>query len=189
MNLAKSDITGLVLTGGRGTRMGGVDKGLMAWRGRPMVEHLLDRLTPQVGGVLINANRNVERYQAYGYPVLRDPWPDHRGPLAGILAGLEHMSTGWLLCVPCDAPNVPVDLAARLAAALTPTARASVADDGHPQPVFALLHRDLRAPLREFLAADGRVVIRWLESQGAVFADCRDIPEAFANFNHPEDLS
>ncbi|MCB1738316.1 MAG: molybdenum cofactor guanylyltransferase [Gammaproteobacteria bacterium] len=188
MQIAPANITGLILTGGRGTRMGGEDKGWVPWREQPLVNHVLARLQPQVGAVMINANRNLDRYRTLGHPVIADAWPDYRGPLAGILAGLESMHTDWLMCVPCDAPLLPGDLATKLSEALPETCLLSVADDGHPQPVFSLLHRNLAAPLRAFLEADGRAVIRWLESQGAVFADCRDSAAGFANFNRPEDL-
>ncbi|MCB1734898.1 MAG: molybdenum cofactor guanylyltransferase [Gammaproteobacteria bacterium] len=188
MNLSPAEITGVILTGGRGTRMGGEDKGLVVWRDRPLIAHVRERLRPQVGRVIINANRNAERYRAFGDRVVADPWPDYRGPLAGVLAALEAMVDDWLLCVPCDAPRLPLSLADRLSLGLGDEGKAGVADDGHPQPVFSLLHRDLAAPLREFLEADGRAVIHWLRSQHAHFVDCRDLAAGFANFNRPEDL-
>jgi molybdopterin-guanine dinucleotide biosynthesis protein A len=115
--IAATDITGLVLAGGRGTRMGGVDKGLQSHLGLPLALHTLLRLQPQVGAVMINANRNLAAYEAMGAPVWPDALPDYPGPLAGMLAGLEHCETPWLLTVPCDTPGFPHDLAARLAQA------------------------------------------------------------------------
>ena len=111
-----SEITALVLAGGRGSRMGGVDKGLQGFRGLPLALHALQRLQPQVGRVMISANRNLPAYEAFGVPVWPDGLADHAGPLAGFLTALEHCTTPWLLTVPCDSPRFPADLAARLAA-------------------------------------------------------------------------
>ena len=149
-----SDITGLILAGGRGSRMGGVDKGLQVFQGAPMAMHTLMRLSPQVGHVLINANRNLAAYESFGVPVVVDSMPDFAGPLAGILAGLEQCQTPYLLTAPCDSPFVPTDLAARLGAALV-EANARIAmpvtlepDDAgqlrrQVQPVFCLLDASL----------------------------------------------
>ena len=108
-------ITGLVLAGGRGSRMGGVDKGLQPHLGVPLAAHALARLRPQVGSVMINANRNLAEYRAMGAPVWPDALPDYPGPLAGFLTGLEHCDTPFLVSVPCDSPHFPTDLVARLA--------------------------------------------------------------------------
>ena len=110
------DITGLILAGGRGSRMGGVDKGLQGFRGQPLALHVLRRLQPQVGSVMISANRNLAAYEAFGVPVWPDGLADHAGPLAGFLIGLEHCTTPWLLTVPCDSPRFPADLAGRASA-------------------------------------------------------------------------
>jgi len=144
-------ITALILAGGASSRMGGIDKGLVDVAGHPLVEHVAARLSPQVAGVLISANRNLPLWRRYGWPVLTDAAPAGRGPLAGILAGLEQCPTDWLLVVPCDAPALPQDLAARLAAA-DPSRPLRVAHAGGDwQPVCALLHRRLAPDLREFL--------------------------------------
>ena len=116
--IAPADITGLILCGGRGSRMGGVDKGLQAYQGMPLAMHALLRLAPQVGEVMINANRNLAAYESMGASVWPDPVADYPGPLAGWLAGLEHCQTPYMLTVPCDTPGFPADLAARLAHAL-----------------------------------------------------------------------
>src|SRR5205814_3308446 len=110
----KSEITGLILAGGRGSRMGGVDKGLQAHLGMPLAMHALLRLSPQVGEVMINANRNLAAYESMGVPVWPDPLPEYPGPLAGWLAGLEHCSTPYMVTVPCDTPDFPLDLVERL---------------------------------------------------------------------------
>lgn len=204
MAIARADITGLVLAGGRGTRMGGIDKGLQLFQGEALAAHAVRRLRPQVGRVLVNANRNFPAYEALGVPVVADSLPDHPGPLAGMLSGLEHCATPWLLTVPCDTPRFPPDLAARLAAALADggdharIAMASapeVGPDGltvmRRQPVFCLLHVELRDSLQRFIEDGGRKVGAWTAQHGAVtvpFDRPDDAPDAFFNANTPADL-
>jgi molybdopterin molybdotransferase len=147
----RENVTALVLAGGSGSRLGGADKGLVELAGAPLIEHVAARLVPQVAGVLVSANRNVEVWRRYGWPVLTDPPPGGRGPLAGILAGLEACPTDWLLVVPCDAPALPQDLCQRLAAADPAHPLRIARTGGDWQPVFALLHRRLAADLRDFL--------------------------------------
>jgi len=192
------DITGLVLAGGRGLRMGGVDKGLQDFQGQPLALHALQRLRPQVGQVLINANRHHDAYAAFGAPVVADASQDFAGPLAGVLAGLQHCTTPWLLAVPCDAPGFPLDLAHRLAAAAAREgASAAVAQDrdaqGQPrlQPVFCLVHVSLQGSLQAWLEGGGRRARSWLESQHAA-REMFDGPGdalAFFNANTPGDLT
>jgi len=186
--IAAADITGLVLCGGRGSRMGGLDKGLQDWQGEPLVRRALDRLAPQVGRCAINANRNLDRYATFGVPVWPDPLEDFPGPLAGLLAGLAMCETPWLLTVPCDAPLFPRDLAARLALAIEAEgAQLAIAscdglEDERLQPVFCLMHRSLQADLRRYLDEGGRKVERWTARQRrAVVAF--DEAAAFANVN------
>jgi molybdopterin-guanine dinucleotide biosynthesis protein A len=196
------DITGLVLAGGRGSRMGGLDKGLQDFDGEPLALRALQRLAPQVRRVLLSANRNLLSYEFFGAPVVTDAQPDHPGPLAGFLAGLEHCETPCLLTVPCDAPNFPLDLAQRLAEALNangadiavasaPESRADGGSHLRPQPVFCLLRTTLQGSLAEFLAAGGRKVSAWT-SQHAVamvpFDRPGDAPDAFFNANTLADL-
>lgn len=186
-----SPIVGAILAGGRATRLGGVDKGLVEIHGRPLVSWIIDVLAPQVDGLLINANRNGDRYRQYGLPVVPDRLPDHQGPLAGIAAVLAEVPPGGAaLTVPCDSPSPPADLAARLSAALDAgEGDLAVAHDGERlQPVHALIPAALRASLDEFLAGGGRKVELWLAEQRVAvvdFADCRD---RFINLNRPEDL-
>src|SRR3954454_17710006 len=144
------EVTGLILAGGRGSRMGGVDKGLQNFRGMPLALHTLMRLQPQVGDVMVNANRTLAAYEALGVPVWPDVLPDFAGPLAGFLTGLERCETPWLMTVPCDTPLFPLDLTERLArAAQEHDAEIAMAagreQDGEvrPQPVFCLLRVDL----------------------------------------------
>ena len=192
------EITGLVLAGGRGTRMEGADKGLQPWRGQALALHALARLRPHVGRVAINANRNLPAYAAWGVPIWSDADADYAGPLAGMLAGLTHCETAWLLTVPCDAPFFPADLAARLAEAAT-QARASIAfarapdETGtlRPQPVFCLLHQSTAPSLRDYLQGGGRKIRPWAEQQGcatARFDRAGDDPQAFANINTLQEL-
>ncbi len=187
------DITGLILCGGRGTRMGGVDKGLQNHHGLPLALHALMRLQPQVGHVLINANRNLSAYESMGVPVWPDPMADYPGPLAGWLAGLEHCETPYLLTAPCDSPNFPLDLAARLAAALVEAeadiAMAATLEDGRQQvqPVFCLLKTGLIESLIAYLNSGQRKIDRWTALHRCVTVTFEDA-SAFANANTLDEL-
>jgi molybdopterin-guanine dinucleotide biosynthesis protein A len=193
-SIAREEVTGLVLAGGHGSRMGGVDKGLQLLRGKPMALWALERLRPQVGTVAINANRNHEAYAAFGAPVWPDARTDRPGPLAGMLAGLTQCKTEWLLTVPCDTPHFPPDLAQRLGdAALAAGAPVAMPvteqppEGPMPQPVFCLLHRSLRSPLAEALAAGERKIDRFTKAHGHVLVPFADAA-AFFNANTPEEL-
>lgn len=195
---AHADITGLVLAGGRASRMGGSDKGLMALHGEPLALWALRRLAPQVGNVMINANRHAEAYARLGVPVHADTWPGFQGPLAGFATALAHARTPWLLTVPCDTPLFPLDLAPRLAQAAhgagSPLAMAATprADgSSQAQPVFCLLHHSLAESLNASLADGERSAMRWAERMGgclAVFNQPGDDPQAFCNANTAEQL-
>jgi molybdopterin-guanine dinucleotide biosynthesis protein A len=188
-----AQITGLVLAGGRGSRMGGVDKGLQLHRGQPLAMHALHRLRPQVGRLLLSANRHLDVYRGFGAPVCTDALPDHPGPLAGLLAGLDQAATSWLACVPCDTPDFPADLVARLADGLaTESADLAVAatlEDGMPRthPVFCLLRTTLAADLRAALAGGERRVGRWMARHRRAVV-VFDEAAAFFNANTAEDL-
>jgi molybdopterin-guanine dinucleotide biosynthesis protein A len=191
--IAPDDITGLILAGGRGSRMGGVDKGLQNHRGVPLAMHALLKLGQQVGHVMINANRNLGAYEAFGVPVWPDVLPDYAGPLAGFLTGLEHCETPWLVTVPCDTPDFPADLVARLAeAADAQDADVALAacDEGgelRAQPVFCLLRSSLLESLVRFTQDGGRKIDRWTAQHRAVevpFPDAR----AFFNANTLDEL-
>jgi molybdenum cofactor guanylyltransferase len=186
--IPREDITGLVLAGGRGSRMGGADKGLQNYRGVPLALHALMRLTPQVGYVMLNANRNLGAYESFGAPVWPDALPDFAGPLAGFLAGLEQCETPYLVTVPCDSPQFPHDLVRRLADALEANdaeiAMAATREDGvmRTQPVFCLMRSELMESLMRFTAAGERKIDRW-----TALHRCVDVPfddtHAFANAN------
>lgn len=183
-----NDITALVLAGGRGSRMGGVDKGLQKFRDTPMALNALLRLQMQEGGLvgelMVNANRNLAAYEAFGHPVWPDTLPDYAGPLAGFLTGLSHCETPYLLTVPCDTPLFPLDLAQRLAAAFddpsTEIAMVAAREgdaDLRTQPVFTLLRADLLPSLMAFTQAGGRKIDRWTDQHRTVV-----VP-----FNRPDD--
>jgi molybdopterin-guanine dinucleotide biosynthesis protein A len=188
----KSDITGLILAGGRGSRMGGVDKGLQPFRGAPLAQRAFARLAPQVGLVIVNANRNLEVYRAWGLAVYSDEVPDYAGPLAGMLAGLNHCATPYLVTVPCDTPYFPHDLVDRLGKGLTDsdivTAYTRESGQLSPQPVFCLMKTTVRDSLRAFIDSGQRKTGLWArELRGArvIFDDAA----AFANFNTLTELN
>jgi molybdopterin-guanine dinucleotide biosynthesis protein A len=193
MSIDPQDITGLILAGGRGSRMGGVDKGLQNHLGMPLALHALLRLAPQVGHVMINANRNLSAYESMGVPVWPDALPDFAGPLAGVLAGLEHAQTPYLLTVPCDTPDFPHDLAARLADALSQAdaqiAMAATREQGvlRAQPVFCLMKSSVIESLVTFLHAGERKIDRWTAQHRCVEVEFGDA-NAFFNANTLEQL-
>lgn len=187
------DITGLILAGGRGSRMGGIDKGLQNFRGVPLVMHAVLRLGPQVGELMVNANRNLGAYESLGVPVWPDALPDFAGPLAGFLAGLEQCQTPWLVTVPCDTPLFPADLVARLAQAaeagdaeiaMAATRALGSAEGSEPQvqPVFCLLKTSLMESLLRFTQEGGRKIDRWTAQHRCVVVAFDD-EAAFSNAN------
>jgi len=192
--LDKARITGLILAGGQGSRLGGVDKGLQVFENQALVQHALQRLTPQVGRVMVSANRNLDVYQRLGVPVWPDATTGYEGPLAGFLSGLSHCETPYLLTVPCDSPRFPADLVQRLWQALQDEA-ADVAIAGtrhgseiHLEPVFCLMKRELQASLQCYMQSGHRKIERWTAGQRravVVFDDAT----AFANVNTPDELA
>jgi len=189
--MLKNDITAVILAGGKATRMGGDDKGLINLNDKAMVEYVIEVLTPQVGSLLINANRNPEKYAQYGYPVITDQLEGFHGPLAGIASAMQVAETDYLLITPCDSPFLPGDLAQRLShGLLTNNADISVACDGaRLQPVFALLKTMLLDSLREFLQSGQRKIDQWYKQHKMIAVDFSDKPETFLNINSPEDIS
>jgi molybdopterin-guanine dinucleotide biosynthesis protein A len=193
MIIHKDAVTGLVLAGGRGTRMGGVDKGLQTHLGIPLAQYALERLRPQVGALMLNANRNLAAYSAMGVPVWPDEMAEYPGPLAGMLAGLTHCSTPYLVTVPCDTPNFPTDLVACLAEGLEidgemATAYTQEAEGLRAQPVFCLMKVSLRDSLNAFIRSGERktgLFAAQHHSTRVVFHD----PAAFANANTLDELA
>lgn len=184
-------ITGILLAGGQGSRMGGVDKGLVELAGRPMAAHALERLAPQVDALLINANQNLPAWQAFGHPVFGDDIGGFAGPLAGLHAGLLRAQHPFVVTAPCDSPFLPADLVERLAAALHGAdAQLAVAKTfGQPHPVFCLCRRNLADHLGAFLAAGGRKIDRWYGSLKVVEVAFDDEEAAFRNVNTRDELA
>ncbi len=189
--MKKTGITGVILAGGEARRMGGGDKGLVELRGKPLVEHALAALSPQVNTVIINANRNRERYAAYGHPVIADSRQGFQGPLAGMLSCIEAAGTEFIVSVPCDSPLLPDDLVARLFRQLSEEeADISVAHNGdRMQPVFTLMPTSLAPSMQAFLDGGGRKIDRWFEQHKLAVTDFSDKPECFRNINNPAELA
>jgi molybdopterin-guanine dinucleotide biosynthesis protein A len=192
--ISPEHITGLILAGGRAQRMGGIDKGLISFHNKPLIDSTITRLKQQVGPILINANRNITKYAGYGYPVIMDETPDFSGPLAGFSAGLKACKTQYILSAPCDSPLLPLDLASRMANEIEQgdyqlVYASSKEANGKvwAQPVFCLMRANLQDSLDLFLQKGDLKIDRWfkeLRSSTVVFDDA----QAFANVNTPEEL-
>ena len=183
-------ITGLILAGGRGSRMGSIDKGLQSFRGKPMVAHVLARFTPQVDEVLINANRSLEEYAAFGHGVIADAIDGFAGPLAGLHIGMTHASHPLIATVPCDSPFLPADLVARLSTAMQrENADLAVARTfDQPHPVFCLTKSSLAPHLQAFLESGQRKIDKWYASLQVVEVQFDDEESAFSNINTVDEL-
>jgi len=181
-------IAAVILAGGAGRRMGGADKGLIAYQGRPLIEWALAALEPQVGECVISANRNLDTYAGYGHRVLPDTLPDFSGPLAGVLAALDAVDADWLLVVPCDTPHLPADLVPRLreAARQAKVPLAIAADDARTHHSCFIVRTDQRDTLAAYLARGERAVRHW--QAGLPSTTMRFDAACFANFNQPQDL-
>ena len=189
--ITRDDVTGVVLAGGQGRRMGGVDKGLVPFRGAPMAAHAIARLAPQVGAIVVNANQNADAYAALGHRVVPDAVGGFAGPLAGLHAGLSAASTPLVVTVPCDSPFLPADLVARLAAALE-AAGADIAvarTYDQPHPVFALVRASVRPHLEAFLTRGGRKIDAWYATLATVEVPFDDEADAFRNINTRDELA
>ena len=192
--ISAEKITGLILAGGRAQRMGGIDKGLIPFHQKPLIESTITKLKPQVGTIIVNANRNITKYAVYGYPVILDETPDFSGPLAGFAVGLKACKTPYLLTTPCDSPLLPSDLGVQLAHELErgdyQLVYASTKEtDGKlwAQPVFCLMRANLLESLETFLSKGDFKIDRWfreLKTSTVIFDDAN----AFANVNTPEEL-
>jgi len=183
-------ISSIILSGGRGTRMNGVDKGLVLLQQKPLITHVIERLKPQVDELFINANREITAYQALGYPVLQDETGDFLGPLAGFLLSLKHAQHEYVLTVPCDSPLLPLDLVEKLLTGMA-EARADISvasSDGNTHPVFSLMKKNVLPSLMEYLASGERKVSAWQKSQKYVEVNFSDCNGTFSNLNTFEDL-
>jgi molybdenum cofactor guanylyltransferase len=192
--ISTKDITGLILAGGRAQRMGGIDKGLISFHGKPLIESAIVKLKPQTQSIIINANRNITKYASYGYPVIMDETPDFSGPLAGFSIALKACKTPYLLTSPCDSPLLPNNLATLLGAEMERgdfelVFASSKEADGKvwAQPVFCLMRANLQDSLADFLLKGDLKIDHWfkeLRSSTVIFED----PQVFANVNTPEEL-
>ncbi|MDP1521837.1 molybdenum cofactor guanylyltransferase MobA [Methylotenera sp.] len=186
-----ASISAIILSGGRATRMNGVDKGLVLLKQKPLIQHVIERLAPQVDEILINANRKITHYQTFGYTVLKDEVEDFLGPLAGFSLGLQHAEHDYLLTVPCDSPLLPLDLAHRLMLALLEhKAEIAVASsDDNTHPVFCLCKKNVLPSLTAYLQQGERRVSAWQKSLNYIEVDFSDCSDAFVNLNTFEDLA
>jgi len=182
------DCSGIILAGGLGRRMGGVDKGLQMLHGRPMIEHVLDRLRPQVAEIVINANQNLDRYAALGHRVVSDAIGGFAGPLAGLHAGLQAVTSALAVTVPCDSPFLPPDLVERLHARLGSNDLAVAKTGAQAHPVFALVRQSVAGNLETFLASGGRKIDAWYAALKVVEVNFDDEADAFRNINTLEEL-
>jgi molybdopterin-guanine dinucleotide biosynthesis protein A len=181
-------VTGVVLAGGQGRRMGGVDKGLQLLSGKPMIEHVIARLAPQVDEIVINANQNLEAYAQFGHAVVPDVTGGFAGPLAGLQAGLQAAKHPLVVTAPCDSPFLPQDLVLRLRAALAGNDLAVAKTGKQAHPVFALVRRGLLGHLTAYLAGGGRKIDAWYASLKVAEVAFDDEAEAFSNINTREEL-
>jgi len=184
-------ITGVILAGGQGRRMGGKDKGLVSFLGQPMVAHVINRLKPQVSEIFINANREAERYAEFGYPVIADEISGFAGPLAGLHKAMKVANTPYILTVPCDSPLLSTDLATRLMNGLIERdADIAVAKTGSQiHPVFCLCRKSLLGNLEDYLLSGERKVDRWQKSLETIEIAFNDNPQAFSNINTADELA
>ena len=192
MNTTKAhSVTGVILAGGQGQRMGGLDKGLLMYQQQPLIQHIINTLSTQVDSLVINANRNVERYQQFGYPVILDSLSGFCGPLAGMYSVMKATKSDYILTAPCDSPTISTELRQRMMEVLLINqADIAVAHDGNrTQPVFCLINCNLRDDLERFLKQGDRKIDLWFEQHKLAEVDFSDQPDSFINFNHPEDIS
>jgi molybdopterin-guanine dinucleotide biosynthesis protein A len=189
MTAVSVSISGIVLAGGQGRRMGGVDKGLQLLRGKPMVAEVLARLAPQVAEIVINANQNRDAYQKIGHRVVADDIGGFAGPLAGLHAGMKAASHPLVITVPCDSPFLPLDLVSRLHASLKDNDLSVAKTGDRTHPVFSLMKRTLRESLEAFLAQGGRKIDAWYGALKFVEVPFDDEAEAFRNINTLEELN
>lgn len=189
----RENITGVILAGGRASRLGGCDKGLLQVKGKALIQWVIDKLKPQVNQIMVNANRNLPEYEALGYPVFDDGNDEFLGPLAGLRQALQHIQTEWAITVPCDTPLLPDNFVAQMLQTLNKEQsdqQLCIAHDGNRlQPVFCLLHRSLQAELDQYIKTEGRKTREWITSIPHVIADFTGQSEAFYNINTDKELA
>ncbi len=189
----KQQVTGVILAGGKGRRLDGQDKGLVLYQGKALVEHVIDRIRPQVANIIINANRNQQTYKDLGYPVISDEMSNFQGPLAGIASAMKTVKTDYIITLPCDGPLLPENLVTKMLTTFNKSCPSSngiaVAHDGiRMQPVHALIPTKLINSLEEFLLSDDRKVDHWYAKHNIVLVDFSDQADAFLNINKKEQL-
>ncbi|WP_117235429.1 molybdenum cofactor guanylyltransferase MobA [Vibrio maerlii] len=186
--ISPKDTSWVILAGGQATRMGGADKGFVVFNSKPLIEHVLERLSQQTEDITINANRSVEQYQQY-CSVISDVFADYPGPLGGIHSGLVHAHKDWVGFVPCDSPNIALDLVERFCNKLKPDTDILVAHDGDfQQPVFTLYHKRVLPKLEAFLQRGDRKIILLYKECNTEYVDFSDNPDCFINLNSPQEL-
>lgn len=187
----KIEITGVVLAGGRGSRMNGKDKGLVIFRGKPMVNYALEALKSVTGQILISANRNIDIYAAYGYPVIKDQSGNFDGPLAGLHSALSYANTSYVMTIPCDSPFVNHMVLTRMLDAMNigSSSISTIHDGNRLQSAFIIVHRQLIVDLDKYLSDGGRKVETWLKRHHLALADMSDFPELFVNINTTGELT
>jgi len=188
MPISRQQITAVILAGGEGSRLGGNDKGLVKLNKIPLVQHLINRVKPQVNEIIISANRNIETYSNLGLAVFKDDIDGFAGPLAGILKALQQAQNDWLLVVPADSPFIPPDLALRLMQNIEDNKIAIPHDGKYLHPTFALIHKDLATSLEGFLQQGERKARVWMQQQVHTIVDFSDQPDAFMNINTEDEL-
>lgn len=186
MTINKNNITAVILAGGKGRRLDGQDKGLVEINKKPLIEYVIERISPQVDSIIINANRNQQRYENYGFPVISDDLNDFQGPLAGFAAAMNVVATSHILTLPCDAPLLPKNLVSRMLL-LTQQSKPNsivVAHDGDRlQSIHALIPVSLLPNLQDYLKTDKRKVEDWFKQHSLLIADFSDNAQAFVNIN------
>ena len=185
--MSQQHSTGLLLAGGAGRRVNGQDKGLLLWQGKPLAARVVERLRPQVGRLLVSCNRNTDYYASLADATVADTRRDFQGPLAGLEAAAQHLDTEFLIICPCDTPELPLDLAARLLAALSQSGNAiSYAHDGERgHYLCAAVRCDILPSVSVYLDKGERAVRHWYAEQGACPVDFSDQPRCFSNYNEP----
>ncbi|OCG30844.1 hypothetical protein A9G34_07420 [Gilliamella sp. Choc4-2] len=186
--MKKLSITAIILAGGRSTRMRGEDKGLLLLKGKPLYQHVIDRIKPQVDLIMINCNRHFTQYQLAGYPIFSDDLSGNLGPLAGIYSGLLHSTTDWNLFVSCDTPYLPNDLILRLGKHIDTHKAIYPFDNEYNHPTILLIHKVVLAPLKAFLEKGERKLMLFLEEINAIAVDFSDNSTCFININTPQML-
>jgi|TARA_B100000959_G_C14911911_1_gene595534 molybdopterin-guanine dinucleotide biosynthesis protein A len=188
--IIKDEITGVILAGGKARRMGGADKGLVQFRGKPLIEHVIQAFEPQVGNLLINANRNHEIYKNYGFDIVSDESEDYCGPLAGILSALNKIDTPYLATAPCDTPFISRNIVEKLSLSiLSEKTEISVAHNGDRlQPVFCVMKKDLITSINNYLRKGGRKIDQWFKQHSVTIVDLSNEIKCFENFNSKEEI-